>query len=84
MQVITCTVIGKTFKVDAGSELSNEILNALKRECQNDKPLPKLYAKQKRQLVAFAMAEAEQYPNTHSMRYSIMRDICAALFGIKK
>jgi hypothetical protein len=76
--------LGKTYQItDGRTVLTEDMLMALRWTCQNGFELPKLSPSQQKQLITYGMAEAEQYPNTHSMRYSIMRDICKALFDIK-
>ncbi len=75
---------GKTLTIDNGKEILSEAkLNALKHLCLRDGNLPKLSKKQEKQLLVYAMNEAEKYRNTHSMRYTIMRDVTKAIFNIK-
>lgn len=82
------TLVGKTVEfTDTKANLTDDQLNALYWYCLNtngEGKLPKLGKKQETQLVEYAMRKALQYNNTHSMRWTIMRDVCISLFGIKR
>jgi len=60
----------------------NELVN-LKHAAFKNANLSKLSAKQKKQFIAYAITEAEKYGSTHSMRYTIIRDVCKAIHNIK-
>jgi hypothetical protein len=83
MQFINSS-LGKTYQItDGKTVLTEDMLQALKWAAQNGFEVPKLSPSQQKQFITYGMAEAEKYSNTHSMRYSIMRDICKSIFGIK-
>ena len=76
---------GKTFNFDdSKAVLSNEQLNFLCQFAHNTGHVDYSFLgkAQKTQLLQHAIRKAEGYSTTHSMRYSIMRDVTAALFPI--
>lgn len=77
--------LGKFYQItDGRTVLTEDMLQALKWAAQNGLEIPKLSPSQQKQLIAYGMAEAERrYGSGHSMRYSILRDICKAIFDIK-
>ena len=60
-------------------------LKLMNPELSKDKNRQEVYdlgISQKRQLAEYCMKEAEKYPNTHSMRYSIMKYMTCAILNI--
>jgi|ERR1044072_910137 hypothetical protein len=82
------TMAGGKFEIKGkNSKLSREQVNALYWYCLNtdgNGRLPDLGAKQRQQLAAYAIEKAEKYSDTHSMRYTIMRDVMRMLFNLSK
>lgn len=82
------TLLGQPVEfTNTRAKLSDDHLNALYWHCLNTDGkgvLPKLGEKQKSQFVEYAMHKAMKYNNTHSMRWTIMRDVCVSLFKIKR
>lgn len=74
---------GSSMPIEKNSVLTEFELMCLKHVAFNNADLSKLSAKQKKQLIAYAITEAEKYSTTHSMRYTIMRDVCKAIHNIK-
>lgn len=58
----------------------NELMHP---ETFDSKKIAELGVGQKRQLAEYCIKEAERYPKTHSMRYSIMKHMVCAILGIK-
>lgn len=67
-------------EIPKGKKLTEEQLKAIKWACLSPEfhgkiDKKQLTIKQKRQIIAYAMKEAEEYPSSHSMRYTILRDV---------
>jgi hypothetical protein len=75
---------GSDIIIEKNVTLTNDQLLSLKYSAFNNVNLSKLSAKQKKQLIAYAITEAEKYHSTHSMRYTIMKDVCLALFNLNE
>ena len=74
---------GGKIEIVKGKVLNEAQLSALKWYCLNNGIINFLNAKQVNQLAVFMMAEADKYPSSHSMKYTIMRDFTFAAI-IKK
>lgn len=74
---------GGKIEIIKGSILNEEQLNALKWYCLNNGVIKFLSKPQVNQLAQYMMSEADKYPSSHSMKYTIMRDFVYAAI-IKK
>ena len=74
---------GSPMNIAKNAKLTEDELMNLKHAAFKNADLSKLSEKQKKQLIAYAISEAEKYSSTHSMRFTIMQDVCKAIHNIK-
>ena len=65
---------GGKIEIVKGKKLTESQLSALKWYCLNNGIITFLSKGQVNQLALFMMDEANKYPSSHSMKYTIMRD----------
>ena len=74
---------GGKIEITKGEKLNADQLNALKWYCLNNGIIKFLSRPQINQLAEYMMTEANKYPSSHSMKYTILRDFTYAAI-IKK
>jgi hypothetical protein len=84
-KITSISTNGKTYDFEPKEKLSDEKLNFLIQFCCDHDgmaDLTFLSKSQQKQLIKKALEKAESYSSTHSMRYSIMRDVTGSLFNV--
>jgi len=74
---------GGKIEITKGEKLNADQLNALKWYCLNNGIIKFLSRPQVNQLAEYMLSEADKYPSSHSMKFTIMRDFTYAAI-IKK
>ena len=85
--LVSLSFLGQILDIEPKEVLSDEKLKSLIRFCSHTNgmgDLTFLSKSQQKQLMAKAIQEAEGYRETHSMRYTIMRDVTSCLFDLAK
>lgn len=83
MKVLISKLSGGKIEITKGEKLNTDQLNALKWYCLNNGVIKFLSRPQINQLGEYMLNEAEKYPSSHSMKFTIMRDYTYAAI-IKK
>jgi hypothetical protein len=72
------------YQIDGKTKLTLAMLKTLVSMCLHNSQLPTLSAGQQKQLLNHAMDDAEKYPTSHSMRYTILKDVVKGLHKIAR
>lgn len=74
MRTAISKLSGGKIEIIKGAHLTADQLNALKWYCLNNGVINFLSKPQISQLAEYMISEADKYPSSHSMRFTIMRD----------